>query len=128
MSVNSFAIALATQAAETAEAAGENTAAPQSGGLSPMILMLVVFFIMIFFMMRSQKRQQRKREEAINALTKGAKVRTAGGIYGTISEVRENSFVVEVAPDVKIEFARTAVIENLDAPADASGKKDEPGK
>lgn len=110
-----------TAAAETQATTGnaDNTQTAQSGGFSPMILMLVVFVVMIFFMMRSQKKQQKKREEALNTMVKGCKVRTAGGIFGEIIEVKPESFIIEVAPGVKMEFARASVAEVVEAPAKA---------
>ena len=63
--------------------------------------------------------QQKKREEALNTMVKGCKVRTAGGIFGEIIEVKPESFIIEVAPGVKMEFARASVAEVVEAPAKA---------
>jgi len=107
----------ADAAAQTAQsvstnAQGAKTAAP--GGFAgllgnPMILMILVFVIMIFFMSRSQKKQQRKREEMLDALSKGAEVMLASGIFGTIVEVQGDSFLVEIADGVKIKVAKNGI-------------------
>ena len=126
MNETAAADAATTQTTAQPAAAAAEQAPQQSGGFSPMILMLVVFVVMIFFMMRSQKKQQKKREEALNTMVKGCKVRTAGGIYGTIVEVKPESFILEVAPGVKMEFARASIAEAISAvPAAAEEKKEE---
>lgn len=126
MNENAVETTVVTTAQQVVPANGTEQAPQQSGGFSPMILMLVVFVVMIFFMMRSQKKQQKKREEALNTMVKGCKVRTAGGIYGTIDEVKPESFILEVAPGVKMEFARASIAEAVSAaPAAAEPQKEE---
>ena len=74
----------------------------------PIIVIMVVF---MFFMSRSQKKQQQKRQEMIDRTVKGTKVLLASGIRGVIDEVRENEFVVEIAPGVKITVVKHGVAE-----------------
>ncbi len=45
----------------------------------------------------------------INAVKKGDKIVTAGGIHGTIAGVKENSLVVKIADNVKIELSKGSV-------------------
>ena len=47
----------------------------------------------------------------LNALVKGKEVMLANGIYGKISEVKEKTFVVEIAPNVCVEVAKNGVAE-----------------
>ncbi len=76
------------------------------GGMLPMILVIVVMF---YLMYRSQKKERKKREEMVNSLKKGDKILTVGGIYGTISEVREGSLKIKIAENTEIEIAQAAV-------------------
>ena len=64
---------------------------------------------MYFFMIRPQKKQQKAIEEMRKALTKGDKVITAGGIYGTIADIDETSVLVKVDGDVKIRVDKSCI-------------------
>ena len=97
----------AKTAAQTAPAAGKAQGSPLMSFM-PIIIIMVVF---MFFMSRSQKKQQQKRQEMIDRTVKGTKVLLASGIRGVIDEVRENEFVVEIAPGVKITVVKNGVAE-----------------
>ena len=97
-------------------------AAPQAKAPNPIMQMVPIFLIVIvfmFFMSRSQRKQQQKREEMLNALVKGKEVMLANGIYGKISEVKEKTFIVEIAPGVCIEVAKNGVAEVVAEDAEA---------
>ena len=72
-----------------------------------MIVLLIVIFY--FFMIRPQQKRQKKLQEAREALTKGDKVVTAGGIHGKIVEIREQTFVIAVEDNTHIEVDKTAI-------------------
>ena len=70
------------------------------------ILMVAMFAIMII----PQRRRDKKVKEMLAALKPGDRVRTIGGIYGTISSIRDDVVVLAVGPDkVKLVFARGAI-------------------
>ena len=78
-------------------------AAPAGGGsASFLIMMVLIFAVMYFFMIRPQQKRQKELVKFRNALEKGQKIITAGGIYGTIKEVKENYVLVEVDSNVAI--------------------------
>ena len=87
------------QAAPAAEGA-------QQGGWSFWVMMIAIFVIFYFFMIRPQQKKQKELQAQRDALKKGDKVVTAGGIYGIIKEVNETTFLVEVAKDIVINEAR----------------------
>ena len=66
------------------------------------IMIILIFLVMWLFMIRPQRKQQKEMEKFRNGLKKGDKVVTAGGIYGTISEVQERTVLLKVDGDVKI--------------------------
>jgi len=109
----------ATQGTEQVPADGKPQENGGAGGLlgNPMLLMIAIFVVMLFFMMRSQKKQQAKRQQMISQITKGSRVTTSSGMFGIVSEVKDESFVIEVAPNVNIEFAKAAVSGVNDAAA-----------
>ena len=81
---------------------------PQGGylGLLPFILIAGIFYLLIIRPMRTR---QKKLEALIASLKNGDKVITSGGIYGTIAGVREHTFLLKVADQVKMEVAKNAV-------------------
>ena len=86
------------------QAAGA-AASGQQGGASSMsfwIMMILIFVVMWLFMIRPQRKQQKEMEKFRSELKKGDKVVTAGGIYGTISEIQERTVLLKVDGDVKI--------------------------
>ena len=80
------------------------------GGLIPLLMMLVLFYILIIV---PQRRQQKKTKEMIANLKAGDKIVTSGGVYGTITLVREDKPTVQLkiaeSPVVKIDIARSAI-------------------
>ena len=81
----------------------------QQGGLSFWLMMILIFVVFYFFMIRPQQKKQKELQKQRDALTKGNKVITAGGIYGIIKEVQDNAFLIEVAKDVTIKVDKGSV-------------------
>ena len=114
-----FTAAPTTAAATTAPATAQ--AQPAGGGLMGMLPIFIIFGLMIFFMMRSQKKQQQKREQMISQIAKGTKVILSSGFLGTIVEVREKTFLVEIANGVRVEVVQAGIGDIV--PAEDSAKK-----
>ncbi len=72
----------------------------------PFVLIIVIFY---FFIIRPQNKKQKETEKMIKALKKGDKVVTIGGIHGVVSSTKENTIVVKVDDNTKIEFNRSAI-------------------
>jgi preprotein translocase subunit YajC len=72
-------------------------------------MMGLMFVVMYFFMIRPQIKKQKKEREYRSALQKGDDVITIGGIYGKITDVKEDAVVVEVHGGTKLKIAKTAV-------------------
>lgn len=83
--------------------------APKGGGSMTLIFILLIFIIFYFFMIRPQQKKQKQVEEFRSKLSKGDKVTTIGGIHGKIREIKENTFIVEIANDVCIEVEKAAI-------------------
>lgn len=91
------------------QAAGA-VAAPQGGSNWSMILMLVLLFVVMWFLMiRPQRKQQKELEKFRSELQKGQKVVTAGGIYGTIKEIKERYILLEVDNNVCIRVDKSTI-------------------
>ncbi len=95
--------------AQTA-AEGSSNGTAQSGGSWQMIVMMVLIFVVFyFFMIRPQQKKQKELQKQREALKKGDKVVTAGGIYGQIKEVQETTFLIEVSKDVTLKVDKGSV-------------------
>jgi len=77
-----------------------------AGSFIPLLLIIVIFY---FFLIRPQNKKQKQTERMLAALKKGDKVITIGGIHGVISSVKDNTVIVKVDDDCKIEFNRSAI-------------------
>ncbi len=84
------------------------------GGINMMIMMALVFGIMYFMMIRPQQRKEKERRKLINELKTGTRVVFSGGIIGTVTNVKDFTFIVKVAEGVKVEIARGAVTRVLE--------------
>jgi preprotein translocase subunit YajC len=75
----------------------------------PLILVFVVFY---FFMIRPQMKKQKELNNFRNAIAKGDKVVTTGGIYGRVVEVKDNIVIMDVGGDVKLKIDKSAVLKD----------------
>ena len=76
----------------------------------PLLLIIVMFY---FFVIRPQIKRQREVKKLRDALAKGDKVVTTGGIYGRIIEVKETTVILEVAKDVQIKVDKNGIIKDM---------------
>jgi preprotein translocase subunit YajC len=82
-------------------------AAPSAGGNLMQVLFLVLLFgAMYFFMIAPQRKKQKDHEKMLAALQSGDEVVTTGGIYGTITNVKQDRFVVRVSDTTKVEVGK----------------------
>lgn len=72
-----------------------------------MIIALIAIFY--FFMIAPQKKREKKINEFRNSLKNGDKVVTIGGIYGRIREVKDTTFILEIADGVRIKVDKSAI-------------------
>ena len=75
------------------------------------IMLILIFVVMWLFMIRPQRKQQKEMEQFRSGLKKGDKVITAGGIYGTIAEVKEGErfVLLRIDNDVKIKVDKSSL-------------------
>jgi len=88
------------------QASSASTSGSLVGSVVPFLLIIVIFY---FFLIRPQNKKQKETEKMLKALKKGDKVITIGGIHGTVSSVKENTVIVKVDENCKLEFNRSAI-------------------
>ena len=86
---------------------------PQGGGWSMWVMLILIFVVMWFFMIRPQRKQQKELEKFRNALKKGDKVVTIGGIYGTVDEIKDRTVLIKVDGDTKLKVDRNSLVKDF---------------
>jgi preprotein translocase subunit YajC len=98
-------------------------AAPGASGPGPLMTIfpfIVILIIMYFMVFRPQQKKQKEHQEMLNKLKRNDEVMTSGGIYGKVTEIKDQVVTLEVAPNVRIRVSRpqiSAVTSGDKAPA-----------
>lgn len=87
----------------------------QAGGGAAMNIIFIVAIVAIFyfFMIRPQAKRQKEIKKFREALKPGDQVITAGGIYGKIKEVKDDSIILTIADNVTIRISKDSVYQNI---------------
>lgn len=73
------------------------------------IIILVLLALMWLLLIRPQRRRQVESQKLVDQLEVGKEIVTAGGLYGTITDVAEDEIRVEIADGVEVRVAKRAV-------------------
>jgi preprotein translocase subunit YajC len=82
---------------------------PPDAGMNMMVWMMFAFVLIYFLTIRPQQKKQKQLAAQIAATKTGDKVITTAGIHGMISNVKETTFILKIADNVKIEVEKSAV-------------------
>jgi preprotein translocase subunit YajC len=98
--------------------------------VSTLVTFGLVFVIFYFLIIRPQNKKQKAAQKMIEAVKKGDKVITAGGVHATVYTVKEKTVILKVDENTKMEFSKSAissvVVEKsaeLDKPAEKEAEK-----
>jgi preprotein translocase subunit YajC len=85
---------------------------PEEGlGIWGMVILLVAMFaIMYFLTVRPRQKQQRRHEEMMKELRVGDKVIIAGGIYGQIERLGEDTVILKIESGATMRVARSSIL------------------
>ena len=95
---------------------------------SGMIMILAMIVIFYFFMIRPQSKKQKELKKAREAMKKGDKVVSAGGIHGRIKEISDNTILMEIAQGVVIKIDKASVFADASAQTNAKQESQKPSK
>lgn len=80
------------------------------GGLESLLPLVLIFVVFYFLLIRPQQKKQKEHKAMLEALRRGDRILTSGGIMGTITKVQsENELIVEIADGIKVRVARGMV-------------------
>ena len=89
--------------------------AANSGTVMLVVMMVVLLLVMII----PQRKRDKKIKEMLNSIKVGDRVRTIGGIYGTVTNIKDDIITVSVGPDkARLVFARGAIANVEDVPVE----------
>ncbi|MCA9296714.1 MAG: preprotein translocase subunit YajC [Phycisphaerales bacterium] len=114
----------ATTGAPGTPGAANGTAAPGGGSNFMLIMMLGLGAVMLYSLVFGQRREKKRRESMLNSIRKHDEVQTAGGVIGSVVEIKNDRIVLKVdeASNTRITFSRSAVQHVVNS----SGEKSEP--
>jgi preprotein translocase subunit YajC len=96
---------------------GPEGPAPQKQGspYNSLLLMVAVVGVLYVVMLRGPRKQQQQQKQMVQSLKKNDRVRTIGGIYGTVMDVKGDEVVLKVdeATNTKIKVSASAIGKNL---------------
>jgi preprotein translocase, YajC subunit len=90
------------------QAAG-STGNPTMSMVSTLVTFGLVFVIFWLLIIRPQNKKQKEAQKMIEAVKKGDKVVTAGGVHATVYTVKEKTVILKVDDNCKMEFSKSAI-------------------
>ncbi len=86
-----------------------NTTKPPDPGMHMIVMMGFAFALIYFISIRPQQKRQKTLAAQVASTKTGDKVITGSGIHGMIANVKERTFILKIAENVKIEIEKSAV-------------------
>lgn len=100
------------------------TAGGAEGGLMSLLPFVLIFVVFYFLLIRPQQKRAKEHKAMIEALKRGDKVITSGGIIAKVSKIiDDNEIEVEIANDVKVRVIRATISQVQGKPAPANDDK-----
>ena len=85
-----------------------------NAGIGQFIPLILIFVIFYFFLIRPQQKKVKDHKAMVEALKRGDKVITSGGILGTVERIIDNEKVeVKISDNVNVEVVRATGIQSL---------------
>jgi len=98
---------------------------PMGPVLAQLVFIGIIFVIFYFLIIKPQQTQRKKHQEFLASLKKGDKVITSSGIWGTISEISDETIMLKVDANTKIKFSKDVVIAYQPSKSEEKEDKDE---
>ncbi|MDQ8208096.1 preprotein translocase subunit YajC [Coraliomargarita sp. SDUM461003] len=89
-------------------------AAP-GGGLGQFLPIILLFVGMWFLIIAPQRKRQKAHDKMLSELKTGDEVITTGGLYGTITNVKDDRFVIRIADSTQVELGKGFVANKVEA-------------
>jgi len=94
------------------------------GGLEAMFPLILIFVVFYFLLIRPQQKKAKEHKAMLEAVRRGDKIVTGGGIIGNVTKVvDDNEVMVEIADGVKVRVQRGMIAAILTKPEPVKGDK-----
>jgi preprotein translocase subunit YajC len=105
-------------------------AAPEGSGFASLIPLVLIMVIFYFLLIRPQQKKVKEHRNTVEALKKGDKVLTGGGIFATITDVQEDILTVKISDGVTIKVKKDTIAGTVQKPAikEKQAKEKKPSK
>jgi len=101
----------------------QDAVAGAGGGLAIMLPLVLIFVVFYFLLIRPQQKKMKQHKDMLEAIRRGDKVVTGGGIIGTVTKVgNDDELTVEIADNIKVKVKRSMVSELVSKTEPASGE------
>ncbi len=85
-----------------------------NGGITQFLPLILIFIIFYFFLIRPQQKKAKEHKNMVNAIKRGDKIITSGGIFATVERVMDNDKVeVSISDNLNIELVKSTGIQAL---------------
>ncbi len=87
----------------------------QGGGAGPgssllsLVPFVLIFIVFYFLLILPQQKRQKKLKAMLEALKKGDKVVTSGGIWGTVTNLGKETVTLQISDNTKIKVQRESI-------------------
>ena len=111
--------------AEPAHALGAGGGGEGEAASTPLVILpyVLMFVVLYFLILRPQIKKQKNQQKMIDELKKGDKIVTSGGIFGVITNLKDDTIAVKIADNVRVEMSRAAVSRVRDDSDDGGDSK-----
>ena len=90
--------------------------------LIPLLFLFVLFWLLFI---RPQRKRNQLQNELLTNIAPGQQVLTAGGLYGTIRDVQDDSITLEIAPGTRVRLDKRAVTARVEEPSQIASQSGE---
>lgn len=98
--------------------------AAADGGMASLVPLILIMVIFYFLLIRPQQKRVKEHKSMVEALKKGDKVITGGGIIGTVADAKDDILKVDIAEGVRIRVKRDTVSGHVEIEKQDEKKKD----
>ncbi len=87
------------------------------GGFLPLVGVMALVTLMIYFLMvRPVRKREREHDDMVDELEKGDMVITAGGMYGKVENIYEDTIILKVESGAMVRMTKGGIIKRQDEP------------
>jgi len=106
---------ITTQDGSNAAGAKEAAPRPPSSPIMQFLPLILIFVVMYMFLFRGPKKKQQQHQKMVQSLRRNDKVRTIGGILGTVIDIKDDEITLKVdeSSNTKIKVTPSAISKSL---------------